>query len=61
MYGKGILKGLGVTLNRFYETYLDDISWWVRGKKRYNTTEGIAHRSSKIRAVSLPCSTPKNS
>ncbi len=47
MYGKGILKGLGVTLNRFYETYLDDISWWVRGKKRYNSPEGIAHRSSK--------------
>lgn len=47
MYGKGILKGLGVTLNRFYETYLDDISWWVRGKKRYNSAEGIAHRSSK--------------
>ncbi|MBN8657485.1 MAG: 4Fe-4S binding protein, partial [Anaerolineae bacterium] len=47
MYGKGILKGLGVTLNRFMETYLDDISWWVRGKKRYNSPEGIAHRSSK--------------
>ncbi|MDP1545162.1 MAG: 4Fe-4S binding protein [Anaerolineales bacterium] len=47
MYGKGILKGLGVTLNRFMETYLDDISWWVRGKKRYNSAEGIAHRSSK--------------
>ncbi len=47
MYGKGILKGLGVTLKRFTDTYLEDISWWVRGKKRYNTTEGIAHRSSK--------------
>lgn len=47
MYGKGILKGLGVTLKRFTDTYLDDISWWLRGKKRYNTTEGIAHRSSK--------------
>ena len=47
MYGKGILKGLSVTLKRFTDTYLEDISWWVRGKKRYNTTEGIAHRSSK--------------
>ena len=47
MYGKGILKGLGVTLNRFFETYLDDISWWMRGKKRYYTQEGIAHRASK--------------
>ena len=47
MYGKGILKGLGVTLNRFIETYLDDISWWMKGKKRYYTQEGIAHRASK--------------
>ena len=47
MYGKGILKGLGVTLNRFMETYLDDISWWMKGKKRYYTQEGIAHRASK--------------
>jgi NADH-quinone oxidoreductase subunit I len=44
MYGLGILKGLGVTLKHFINTYLDDIRW--RGK-RYNTTEGIAHRSSK--------------
>lgn len=47
MYGKGIIKGLGVTLNRFFETYLDDISWWMKGKKRYYTQEGIAHRASK--------------
>jgi NADH-quinone oxidoreductase subunit I len=47
MYGKGILKGLSVTWKRYWDTYLEDISWWVRGKKRYNTTEGIAHRSSK--------------
>ncbi|MBE0683989.1 MAG: 4Fe-4S binding protein [Anaerolineales bacterium] len=47
MYGKGILKGLSVTWKRFWDTYLEDISWWVRGKKRYNSTEGIAHRSSK--------------
>ncbi len=47
MYGKGILKGLSVTWKRFWETYTEDISWMVRGKKRYNTQEGIAHRSSK--------------
>ncbi len=47
MYGKGIIKGLGVTLKRFVDTYLDDISWWMRGKKRYYTQEGIAHRASK--------------
>lgn len=47
MYGKGILKGLSVTWKRFWETYTEDISWIIRGKKRYNTAEGIAHRSSK--------------
>jgi NADH-quinone oxidoreductase subunit I len=47
MYGKGLLKGLGVTWKRFWDTYLDDISWWARGKKRYYSAEGIAHRSSK--------------
>ena len=47
MYGKGILKGLSVTWKRFWDTYTEDISWWLRGKKRYNTREGMAHRSSK--------------
>jgi len=44
MYGKGLLKGLSVTLKRFVNTYLDDIKWLG---KRYYTEEGIAHRSSK--------------
>src|SRR3989337_2888562 len=44
MYGKGILKGLGVSLKRFIETYLDDLSWLGR---RYGTDKGIAHRGSK--------------
>jgi len=44
MYGKGILKGLGVSLKRFAETYLDDLRWLG---KRYRTPEGIAHRASK--------------
>ena len=44
MYGKGILKGLGVTIKRYIETYLDDIRWLG---KRYYKSEGIAHRSSK--------------
>ncbi|RLD04297.1 MAG: 4Fe-4S ferredoxin [Chloroflexi bacterium] len=44
MYGKGILKGLGVTAKRFINTYLDDIRWLG---KRYYTAEGIKHRSSK--------------
>jgi NADH-quinone oxidoreductase subunit I len=44
MYGKGIVKGLGVTFKRIFETFADDIRW---GKKRYKTDEGIAHRMSK--------------
>jgi len=43
MDGMGIIKGLGVTLKRFAETYLDDIRWLG---KRYYTDEGIAHRRS---------------
>jgi NADH-quinone oxidoreductase subunit I len=47
MYGKGILKGLSVTWKRFWDTYIDDITWLLRGKKRYHSEEGIKHRSSK--------------
>jgi NADH-quinone oxidoreductase subunit I len=47
MFGLGLLKALRVTWIRYWDTYLEDISWWLRGKKRYNTTEGIKHRSSK--------------
>lgn len=43
MYGLGILRGLGITLKHFIETYLDDIKWLG---KRYYTKEGIAHRMS---------------
>jgi len=44
MYGKGIVKGLSISLKRFVETYLDDLKWIG---KRYKTDEGIAHRSGK--------------
>ncbi|GAB4456813.1 MAG: hypothetical protein Kow0070_07640 [Anaerolineales bacterium] len=47
MYGKGILKGLSVTWKRFWNTYLEDISWLLSGKKRYFTEEGVKHRASK--------------
>jgi NADH-quinone oxidoreductase subunit I len=46
MYGKGILKGLSVTAKRFINTYIDDIAWLLKGKKRYYSEEGIKHRSS---------------
>lgn len=47
MYGKGIIKGMIVTWKRYWNTYIEDISWWLSGKKRYGTKEGVAHRSSK--------------
>jgi NADH-quinone oxidoreductase subunit I len=34
MFGIGILKGLGVTLKHFIQTYVDDIRWL--GKRYYN-------------------------
>ena len=52
MFGKGILKGLRVTFIRYWNTYWDDIVWLFQGKKRYNSPEGIAHRSSsKTRGI----------
>ncbi len=44
MYGKGILKGMWITIKHFFGTYFDDIRM---GKKRYKTAEGIAYRSGK--------------
>ena len=46
MYGKGMLKGLGVTLKHFMNTYIEDFRWLARGKRRYYTEEGIESRMS---------------
>ena len=43
MDGMGIIKGLGVTLKRFVDTFIDDIVWF---RRRYYSDEGIAHRMS---------------
>jgi NADH-quinone oxidoreductase subunit I len=49
MNGLGIIKGMGITLKHFVETYLEDLQWWG---KRYYTKEGIAHRqSTKTRGI----------
>jgi len=49
MDGQGIVKGLGVTLKRFVDTYIEDIKWL--GKRYYNE-EGIERRmSSDTRGV----------
>jgi NADH-quinone oxidoreductase subunit I len=51
--GTGIIKGLGVTLKRFFDTYIEDISWFVKGKgSRYYNDEGIERRmSSETRGI----------
>lgn len=38
MYGLGVLRGLGVTLKHFVDTYVDDLRWLGR---RYTTTEAF--------------------
>ncbi|MFZ5821739.1 MAG: 4Fe-4S binding protein [Chloroflexota bacterium] len=47
MYGKGIFKGLMVTLNRFWTTYTEDIRWLASGKKRYFNEDGVKARGGK--------------
>jgi NADH-quinone oxidoreductase subunit I len=41
MYGVGILKGLGVTLKHFIDTYVDDLRY---GMKKYTNEEGQFQR-----------------
>jgi NADH-quinone oxidoreductase subunit I len=41
MYGIGIVRGLGVTLKHFIETYVDDIRWLGR---RYYNPQALAVR-----------------
>ncbi len=43
MYGKGLIKGLSVTLKRFVDSYIEDIRWFG---KRYSQ-ERVAYKSSK--------------
>jgi NADH-quinone oxidoreductase subunit I len=49
MYGIGILKGLGVTLKHFIETYVDDIRWL--GKRYYNEEALISRQGTDARGV----------
>lgn len=45
--GIGILKGLGVTLKRFIETYTEDLGWFFTRKgSRYYNPQGVERRRS---------------
>ena len=57
MYGLGIIKGLGVTLKHFIDTYVEDFKY---GIKRYTTDDGICLAPEPRHARgSSPCSTRK--
>ncbi|MCK5923950.1 MAG: 4Fe-4S binding protein, partial [Methylococcales bacterium] len=45
MFGTGILKGLGVTLKHFANSYVEDIRWMAKGGRYYND-EALAARQS---------------
>jgi len=45
MYGSGILKGLGITLKHFVNSYKDDIAWLGKGGRYYNDEAFIKRQS----------------
>jgi NADH-quinone oxidoreductase subunit I len=49
MYGIGILKGLGVTLKHFIETYVDDLRWL--GKRYFNDEALRVRQGPQARGV----------
>jgi NADH-quinone oxidoreductase subunit I len=45
--GSGIIQGLKITLKRFLDTYIEDISWYFQKKgSRYYNKEGLERRLS---------------
>ncbi len=49
MFGIGILKGLGVTLRHFIQTYVDDIRWL--GKRYYNEEALKVRQSPQAKGI----------
>jgi NADH-quinone oxidoreductase subunit I len=47
--GLGVIRGLGVTLRHFIDTYLENIKW--RGKRYYNAEGVESRRNSKTRGI----------
>ena len=50
MYGIGLIKGLGVTIKHFVETYVDDLRWLGRGRY-YNEDALKIRQSTEARGV----------
>jgi NADH-quinone oxidoreductase subunit I len=51
MYGLGLIKGLGVTIKHFMDSYLDDIYWMGRGGRYYNDDALTVRQSLKGKGV----------
>ena len=52
MNGKGVIRGLGVVVRHFFDTYIVDIQARLAGRKRYFTEEGVKERAShKARGI----------
>ncbi len=58
MYGSGILRGLGVTLRHFVNTYIEDVKW---GFRRHIPDEASRPGRDWKRAASSPWSIPTKS
>ncbi len=57
MYGLGILKGMGVTLKHFVDTYIEDIKFLGKGKRTnsaFQVRQGIKGRSLGLFTVEYP-------
>jgi NADH-quinone oxidoreductase subunit I len=49
MYGNGIIKGLGVTLKHFVETYLEDLRWL--GRRYFNPKAMPARQGLQAKGI----------
>jgi NADH-quinone oxidoreductase subunit I len=49
MYGVGLIKGLGITLKHFVQTYVDDIRWL--GRRYYNDEALAVRQGPKARGI----------
>lgn len=47
MYGLGIIKGMGVTIRHFVETYVEDLRWVSKGGRNDNFEALMARQSLK--------------
>ncbi len=57
MYGLGILKGMGVTLKHFVDTYLEDLKFLGKGKRNpeaFTIRQGARSRSLGLFTVEYP-------